>query len=175
MPWRRPEPPSRRAEGSPPYAEGGDAALNPKPCVGRGALTPPRIPYWLPFHAVGALIERPPPRRSALASLFEGGGTAKGRDGRSPSRRSARIDMVCTKIEVPARADVGIGPYAKEIAVAPNPKPCVGRGALTPPRIPDAEPMGPARADVGIGPYENCGAMCVNENASRAAARTVSE
>ena len=30
-------------------------------CVGRGALTPPRIPHHLPFHAVGTVIDRPPP------------------------------------------------------------------------------------------------------------------
>ena len=96
----------------------------------------------------------PAPRRSALASLFEGGGTAKGRDGRSPSRRSARIDMVCSKIEVPARADVSIRPYAKEIAVVPNPKPCVGRDAHIAPRIPDAEPMVPTAGRRGRRPLQ---------------------
>ena len=38
------------------------------PFVGRGDLTPPRIPHRLPFHAVEAVIDRPPLRRSALAS-----------------------------------------------------------------------------------------------------------
>ena len=51
-------------------------------------------------YAAGALIERPrsAPQR-ALGSLSEGAGTAKSRDGRSPPRRSARIDMVCSKTE----------------------------------------------------------------------------
>ncbi len=50
----------RRAEVSPPYAEGGIFAPNLKLCVGRGALTPPRILHRLPYNAVGVLIERPP-------------------------------------------------------------------------------------------------------------------
>ena len=51
----------RRARVSPPYAEGLVFAPNPKSCVGRGALTPPRIPHRLSCNAVRALIERPPP------------------------------------------------------------------------------------------------------------------
>ena len=44
--------------------------------------------HRFPYNAVGALIERP------------------------PLRRSARIDMACSKIKVPARRAEGTPPYA---------------------------------------------------------------
>ncbi len=58
-------------------------------------------------------------RRSALASLLEGGGTTEGRDGRSPPRRSAGIDMICSKINLPARA-VDDRPYGVDGSFVPS-------------------------------------------------------
>ena len=45
-----------------------------------------------------------------LASLFEGGGTAEGRDGRSPPRRSARLDAACSMTELPAAGTIKNAP-----------------------------------------------------------------
>ncbi len=47
-------------------------------------------------------------------------------------------------------------PYAEGITVAPNPKFCVGRGAPTPPRIPDAETKLPAPGRRGRRPLPWC-------------------
>ena len=61
-------------------------------------------------YAVGAVIDRP------------------------PLRRSARIDMVCSKLEVPTAAGSGEPALRKKRGGAPKPKLCVGRDAHIAPR-----------------------------------------
>ena len=174
---------------APPFC----SLLSPLAALANVPLTPPRIVDTEPMvPAAGRRGRRPlqgarfrfsvvgdglrtsrPPRRSALGSPF-GELSPLATEGVFAPQRAVRYGLQQSRRSQQRRARVS-PPYAEGGDAAPNSQFCVGRGALTPPRIPDAEPIAPARADVGIGPYENCGAMCVNENASRAAARTASE
>ena len=60
----------------------------------------PGVAFCFPFSA---------PQR--LGSLFEGAVSRRLTEG-VPAPAGAGCEMACAKIKVPARADVGIGPYA---------------------------------------------------------------
>ena len=101
-------------------------------------------------------------------------------------RRSARFDMVCSKIEGASTGGCGHPPLRRSKSdmrkydrassgglraarptqkgkdVVPNPKSCVGREAHIAPRIPDAESMVSAAGRRGRRPLQGCTAPTLN-------------
>ena len=101
----------RRPEGWPPYTP------TSNPCVGRGALTPPKLTA-ISFSPSPPCRGRACPARSLLQYPFYGSIRRGGiYPSRTPSRHRKR----------PRRPE-GWPPYT------PTSNPCVGRGALTPPK-----------------------------------------
>ena len=91
--------------------------------------------------AVGAVIDRPPPRHSAplapsLRELARPKAVTEG-----VLRAAARAAMwFAVKPKVPTRRAEGSPPYGCGTVIAPILPTCVGRGAPTPPRIPHQPP-----------------------------------